>query len=109
MSSLVFKALFKGESGLPIDYSCIYAPGLKPSATPGSAAMANISSVAPTGGIDLSQQDKAMRVEKDANGGVKVYVDPALIAAVERAGVLHEVDPVIVGWKPVDIRVVLGV
>lgn len=60
------------------------------------------------GGIDLSQQDAAMHVTKDANGGVKVDVDPALIARVERYG-LSEVDPVIIGMRPADIQAIFGV
>jgi len=60
------------------------------------------------GGIDLSQQDAAMRVTKDANGGVKVDVDPAEIARVERYG-LSEVDPVIIGMRPANIQAIFGV
>ncbi len=59
------------------------------------------------GGIDLSQQDAALRVEKDANGGVKVNVDPALIARVEREG-MPEVIPVIINMQPADIRSLFG-
>jgi hypothetical protein len=59
------------------------------------------------GGIDLSQQDAAMHVEKDANGGVKVDVDPALIARVEREG-MPEVVPVIINMRPADIRSLFG-
>jgi hypothetical protein len=60
------------------------------------------------GGIDLSQQDAALRVTKDANGGVKVDVDPALIARVEREG-MPEVVPVIINMQPADIRSLFGV
>jgi len=60
------------------------------------------------GGIDLSQQDAAMRVTKDANGGAKVDVDPAEIVRVERYG-LSEVDPVIIGMRPADIQSIFGV
>ncbi len=60
------------------------------------------------GGIDLTQQDAAMRVTKDANGGVKVDVDQAEIARVERYG-LSEVDPVIIGMRPADIKALFGV
>src|SRR5262249_43487594 len=59
------------------------------------------------GGIDLSQQDSALHVEKDANGGVKVNVDPALIARVEREG-LPEVVPVIINMQPADVRTLFG-
>jgi hypothetical protein len=55
------------------------------------------------GGIDLSQQDSALHVEKDANGGVKVNVDQALIARIEREG-MTEVIPVIIDMKPADIQ-----
>jgi len=55
------------------------------------------------GGIDLSQQDAALHVERDANGGVKVDVDPALIARIEREG-MPEVVPVIINMRPADIR-----
>ncbi len=60
------------------------------------------------GGIDLSQQDAALRVEKDANGGVVVNVDPALIARIEREG-MPEVVPVIINMQPADIRSLFGV
>jgi len=60
------------------------------------------------GGIDLSQQGSALHITKDANGGVKVDVDPALIARVEREGML-EVDPVIIGMRPADIQSLFGV
>jgi hypothetical protein len=59
------------------------------------------------GGIDLSAQDSALRVEKDVNGGVKVDVDPAMIARVEREG-LPEVDPVIINMQPADMRSMFG-
>jgi len=60
------------------------------------------------GGIDLSQQDSAIRITKDVNGGVKVNIDPALIARVEREG-LPEVDPVIINMQPADIKTIFGV
>ena len=60
------------------------------------------------GGIDLSQQDSAMHIVKDANGGVTVDVDPALIARVEREGML-EVDPVIISMRPADIQSLFGI
>jgi hypothetical protein len=60
------------------------------------------------GGIDLSQQDAAMRIVKDANGGVTVNVDPALIARVEREG-MKEVIPVIINMQPADMHAILGV
>ena len=60
------------------------------------------------GGIDLSQQDAALHVVKDANGGVVVNVDPALIARVEREGML-EVVPVIINMRPADIKSLFGV
>jgi hypothetical protein len=59
------------------------------------------------GGIDLSQQDSALHVEKDANGGVKVNVDPALIARVLHDG-MPEVVPVIINMQPADIRSLFG-
>ncbi len=61
----------------------------------------------PTGGIDLSQQGAALHIEKDANGGVKVDVDPALIARVEREG-MPEVIPVIINMQPADMRSLFG-
>ena len=48
-----------------------------------------------------------MHVEKDANGGVKVNVDPALIARIEREG-MPEVVPVIINMKPADISALFG-
>ncbi len=59
------------------------------------------------GGIDLSQQEAALHVEKDANGGVKVSVDRALVARIEREG-MDEVDPVIIDMRPADARSILG-
>ncbi len=56
----------------------------------------------------MSQQDAALHVEKDANGGVKVNVDPALIARIEREG-MPEVVPVIINMRPADIRSLFGV
>lgn len=49
-----------------------------------------------------------MHVTKDANGGVKVDVDPSLIARVEKEG-LSEVDPVIIGMLPADVQAIFGV
>jgi hypothetical protein len=60
------------------------------------------------GGIDLSQQDAALHVVKDINGGVKVNVDPALIARIEREG-LPEIVPVIINMQPADIQSLFGV
>ena len=61
------------------------------------------------GGIDLSQQDAALHVVKDANGGgVVVNVNPALIARIEREG-MPEVVPVIINMRPADIRSLFGV
>jgi len=60
------------------------------------------------GGIDLSQQDAALHVTKDANGGVKVSVDPALIARIEREG-MPEVVPIIINMQPADIRSLFGI
>jgi len=60
------------------------------------------------GGIDLSQQDSALHVTKDANGGVKVTVDPALIARIEREGGMHEVVPVIINMQLADTKALFG-
>jgi len=49
-----------------------------------------------------------LRVEKDANDGVKVSVDQALIARIEREG-MPEVDPVIINIQPADIKALFGV
>jgi len=59
------------------------------------------------GGIDLSEQDSALQVTKDANGGVRVNVDQALIARIEREG-MSEVDPVIVNMQPADLQSLFG-
>jgi hypothetical protein len=56
------------------------------------------------GGIDLTQQDSAMHIERDANGGVKISVDPAVIARVEREGV-SRLDPVFINMRPLDVGV----
>jgi hypothetical protein len=73
------------------------------------AALANVPKTnAFPGGIDLSQQDSALHIEKDANGGVKVDVDPAMIARVEREG-MTEIDPVIIGMRPADVQSLFGV
>jgi len=60
-----------------------------------------------TGGVDLSQTNNALRVSRDANGGVKIDVNPLWVARVEREGI-KEVDPIIIGMKPTDIQVLLG-
>jgi hypothetical protein len=70
-------------------------------------APADKAALAINGGIDLSTQDAALHVEKDANGGVKVNVDPALIARIEREG-MPEVVPVIINMQPADIRSLFG-
>ena len=62
----------------------------------------------PLGGIDLSQQDAAMHISKDANGGVIINVDPSLIATVEHDG-LSEVDPVIIDIQPASAQSIFGV
>jgi len=59
------------------------------------------------GGIDLSQQDAALHVQKDPKGGIKVDVDPALIARIEREG-MTEVIPVIINMRPVDMQSLSG-
>jgi len=59
------------------------------------------------GGIDLSQVDAAMHISRDANGGVKIDVDPGLEAAVLRDGMTMVV-PVIVGMRKLDPQVLLG-
>ncbi|MBF0512011.1 MAG: hypothetical protein HQL13_06760 [Candidatus Omnitrophica bacterium] len=61
------------------------------------------------GGIDLSQQDSAMHVEKDARGGVKVTVDKALIALIEHEGFMREVHPVVIYMGPADPKNIFGV
>ncbi|MBF0511803.1 MAG: hypothetical protein HQL13_05675 [Candidatus Omnitrophica bacterium] len=63
----------------------------------------------PTGGIDLSQQDSAMHVTKDANGGVKVTVDKGLIAEIEHEGAMRRVTPVIIYMGPADSKALFGV
>jgi len=60
------------------------------------------------GGIDLSQTDSAMHVSRDANGGVRIDVDPSLVAEVERDGI-SVVIPVIVAERPADPRLLFGV
>ncbi|MBF0511587.1 MAG: hypothetical protein HQL13_04570 [Candidatus Omnitrophica bacterium] len=55
------------------------------------------------GGIDLSQQDSAMHITKDANGGVKVTVDKAFMAQVEREGLRRAV-PVIIYTQLADMK-----
>ncbi len=79
-----------------------------PANPPGDGAMLIKSKTDVEGGIDLSQQDAAMHVVKDANGGVTVNVDPALIERVEREG-LSRVYPVIVDMHPADARSIFGV
>jgi len=59
------------------------------------------------GGIDLSQTKDALRVSRDANGGVRIDVNPLFEARVEREGI-KEVDPIIIGMKPTDVQVLVG-
>ena len=67
------------------------------------ATVANTKNSWVQGGIDLSEQDSALQVTKDANGGVRVNVDQALIARIEREG-LSEVVPVIINMRATDIQ-----
>jgi len=59
------------------------------------------------GGIDLSQQDAAMHVVKDANGGVTVDIDPDLIARVKREG-LSRAYPVVIDLQPASAQSIFG-
>jgi hypothetical protein len=60
------------------------------------------------GGIDLNAANMGMKVQKDANGGVKIDIDPALIERIKREGVQSMV-PVIIQMTPIaDIRPLLG-
>ncbi len=60
------------------------------------------------GGIDLSQQDSAIHIERDPSGGVKVNVDKALIARIQHDG-MPELVPVIIGMTPADSKALFGV
>jgi hypothetical protein len=51
------------------------------------------------GGIDLTQSE-GFKFEQDANGGVKVNFDPAMIQRIRREGVYSAV-PVIISITPV--------
>ena len=50
------------------------------------------------GGIDLSALDSGLSVAKDANGGVTIIVDPALVERVRREGIKNAT-PVIVNMR----------
>ncbi len=77
----------------------------KPPARNQNPAMLNI-----PGGIDLNSTNMGMTVTKDANGGVKVTVDPAMIAQVQARG-LKRIDPVIINvapMSPMQLQPLLG-
>jgi hypothetical protein len=62
------------------------------------------------GGIDLNTVNMGMTVTKDANGGVQVNFDPAMIARIRQEGVQSAV-PVIINVTPMSsaqIRPLLG-
>ncbi|MBI3601302.1 MAG: fructose-bisphosphate aldolase class I [Candidatus Omnitrophica bacterium] len=60
------------------------------------------------GGIDLNTQNMGLTIQKDANGGVQVTFDPAMIERIKAQGVQSMV-PVIIDITPVsDIRPLLG-
>jgi hypothetical protein len=62
------------------------------------------------GGIDLTNAGSGITVTKDAQGGVKVDFDPALIARIKQEGVQSAV-PVIINvtlMSPAQIRPLLG-
>ncbi len=61
------------------------------------------------GGIDLNTKNMGMTIQKDANGGVKVNFDPALIERIRTEGV-QSVDPVIIRITAIaDVRPLLGI
>jgi len=59
------------------------------------AAVARVVSPDEVGGIDLNDANMAMSVAKDANGGVKISFDPAMVARIRKDGV-SSVVPVII-------------
>ncbi len=62
----------------------------------------------PTGGIDLNTADMGMTIETDAQGGVQVKVDSAMIEQIKREG-FKSINPVIINITPIqDIRPFLG-
>ncbi len=64
----------------------------------------------PPGGIDLNSANMGMMVTKDANGGVKVNFDPAMIERIKSQGVFSA-DPIIIQITPINatqIRPLLG-
>jgi len=62
------------------------------------------------GGIDLNTANMGMTVTKDANGGVQVTFDPAMIARIKAQGI-WSADPIIIRVTPLtpaQIRPLLG-
>ncbi len=60
------------------------------------------------GGIDLNSANMGMIIQKDANGGVQVTFDPALIERIKIQGI-QSVEPIIINITPIaDVRPLLG-
>jgi phosphoenolpyruvate synthase/pyruvate phosphate dikinase len=55
----------------------------------------------PVGGIDLNSANMGMTVTRDANGGVQVHFDPAMIARIKAQGVFSA-DPFIIRITPMN-------
>ena len=67
-------------------------------------------SALPPGGINLNSANMGMTIAKDANGGVKVNFDPAMIARIKAQGIFSA-EPVIINitpMTPLEIRPLLG-
>jgi len=74
------------------------------------AVVTNVTDRVIQGGIDLTNASSGISVSRDANGGVKVDFDPAMIARIRRNGIQSAV-PVIIDIEPmnsIQMRPLLG-
>lgn len=102
---MIGSAVKKASFGMSDEFGRVTFLTNAPDASPLTGAVKIDKAGLPLGGIDLSQQDGALRIEKDAHGGVIVNVDQAMIRRVEREGGLTEVVPVIINMQPVNGQV----
>jgi hypothetical protein len=115
--------LTKAVSGDPLKWAAYLAANLAPSAKEAQAFVNQLDSYPDyvqteannglndramiNGGIDLSEEGGILHIEKDAQGGVKINIDPAMIARIEREGV-SELIPVIISMRPTNAQSLFG-
>ena len=86
-------------------------PQSVPPTKPVPALKTNTPAIKKYGGIDLNTANMGMTVTKDANGGVEVNIDPAMIERIKAQGI-QSADPIIIRITPItaaEIRPLLGI